>query len=207
MVFFLNPQPDLLGAGAAFMAWGTEGNTQGVSTPAGPSFAVEFDVYPNPQTFIVDDLSSDSELGLDFNYSMVSTAQADISWDVALADGTVKYAWIDYSPQAGAVWVSYSSVKPTSGAQLDADVPNDHFCLYPGSVYAGFAAATATWHTGVTISTWQFATGPNAAGRSPPPTRTRLPISHPGRAICAIMSLHAAMASTLAAVHPRLHAM
>eukprot|EP00897_Mesotaenium_endlicherianum_P000274 jgi/Mesen1/10247/ME000774S09580 len=82
------------------------------------------------------------------------------------------------------VRVSYSSVKPASGAQLDADVPNDHFCLYPGSVYAGFAAATATWHTGVTISTWQFATGPNAAAKcasfsTAPPPPDLLPPSSP----------------------------
>eukprot|EP00897_Mesotaenium_endlicherianum_P004493 jgi/Mesen1/4071/ME000213S03098 len=182
MVFFLNPAPDLLGLSGEFLGWGFAGNYAGIATPAGPSFAVELDVHVDQDAAAADLLEYDSQVGVDFNYSVTSAAQAftDGTVDLVYGVGGVKYAWVDYAPSplsgaAGSVEVRLSNtpVKPAAAAAaLTASVPPDFFCSYPpGGAYAGFAGATGPFYnTLATVHCWCFSTGAAAAAASPPPS-------------------------------------
>eukprot|EP00897_Mesotaenium_endlicherianum_P001291 jgi/Mesen1/118/ME1125023C07669 len=175
MVFFLNPAADLLGPSGEFMGWGFAGNSAGLATPTGPSFAVEFDLNVNQDAAASDLGGFASQVGVNFNYNMRSTAQVGTDATLRLASPSVRYAWIDYMPpwdgDPGYVTVRVSDgpTKPTA-ATLTVNVPDGFFCSYPAlgsssgpAVLAGFAAATGPdVSTAATLKSWCFATGLSA---------------------------------------------
>lgn len=122
------------------------------------SIAVEFDVYDNTGGMPTAVEPGDNHLGFDLNGSGNSVQALEFGKsDLNLADGSLKYAWVDFSGASDTLTVTVSGT-PSRDAGKTMTVPNADISagLTSPDVYAGFTASTGSYSAEQEIDSWYF---------------------------------------------------
>lgn len=135
-------------------ALGSTGQNLGITGISGTSIAVEFDTYQNG----ADPDNNHIALDLNGNTTHSTGVVASINKSTLdLADGNLKYVWIDYngSNKRFEVRISYSNSRPST-ATLSTNSYNLSTMFSNKNVYVGFTGATGGAYERHSITSFDF---------------------------------------------------